>query len=91
MSHVTIVVVPVNGIGRKSDVESNQKGEVYCGPRHGRYQQVRSTHGKTGDGFERFRDELRRRVPDLPHEAIYTISAKCVLSMTTPTEIEKMN
>ena len=31
---------------------------------------------KTGDGFERFRDELRRQVPDLPHEAIYTISAK---------------
>ncbi len=76
MSHVTIVVVPVDGIGRKSDVDLIKKAWSIAD----RVMVVINKcdqHVKTGDGFERFRDELRRRVPDLPHEAIYTISAKC--------------
>lgn len=75
MSHVTIVVVPVDGIGRKSDVDLIKKARSIAD----RVMVVINKcdqHAKTGDGFERFREELRKRVPDLPHEAIYTLSAK---------------
>ena len=75
MSHVTIVVVPVDGIGRESDVELIKKARSIAD----RVMVVINKcdlHAKTGDGFEKYRNELRRLVPDLPHEAIYTISAK---------------
>ena len=75
MSHVTIVVVPVDGIGRKSDVDLIKKARSIAD----RVMVVINKcdqHAKTGDGFERFREELRRRVPGLSHEAIYTLSAK---------------
>ena len=75
MSHVTIVVVPVDKIGRKSDVDLIKKARSIAD----RVMVVINRcdqHVKTGDGFERFREELRRRVPGLSHEAIYTLSAK---------------
>ena len=75
MSHVTIVVVPVDGIGRKSDVDLIKKARSIAD----RVMVVINKcdqYAKTGDGFEKLRDELRKRVPDLPQEAIYTISAK---------------
>jgi len=75
MSHVTIVVVPVDGIGRKSDVDLIKKARSIAD----RVMVVINKcdqHAKTGDGFERFREELRRQVPGLSHEAIYTLSAK---------------
>ena len=75
MSHVTIVVVPVDGIGRKSDVELIKKARSIAD----RVMVVINKcdqYAKMGDGFEQYREELRRRVPDLPHEDIYTISAK---------------
>ena len=75
MSHVTIVVVPVDGIGRKSDVDLIKKARSIAD----RVMVVINKcdqRAKTGDGFERFREELRGRVPDLSHEAIYTLSAK---------------
>ena len=75
MSHVTIVVVPVDGIGRKSDVELIKKARSIAD----RVMVVINKCdklAKTGDGFEVFRNKLRGLVPDLPHEAIYTISAK---------------
>ena len=76
MSHVTIVVVPVDGIGRESDVELIKKARSIAD----RVMVVINKcdkYAKTGDGFEKLRNELRRLVPDLPREAIYTISAKC--------------
>ena len=79
MSHVTIVVVPVDGIGRKSDVELIKKARSIAD----RVMVVINKcdqYAKMGDGFEQYREELRRRVPDLPHEDIYTISAKRALN-----------
>ena len=75
MSHVTIVVVPVDGIGRKSDTKLIKKARSIAD----RVMVVINKcdqYVKTGDGFEKFREELRRRIPDLPHEDIYTLSAK---------------
>ena len=75
MSHVTIVVVPVDGIGLNHNVELIKKARSIAD----RVMVVINKcdlHAKTGDGFEKYRNELRRLVPDLPHEAIYTISAK---------------
>ena len=75
MSHVTIVVVPVDGIGRKSDVELIKKARSIAD----RVMVVINKcdkETKTGDGFEKFKEYLHRRVPDLPQEDIYTISAK---------------
>ena len=75
MSHVTIVVVPVDGIERKSDVELIKKARSIAD----RVMVVINKcdqHAKTGDGFEKYRNALRGLVPDLPHEFIYTISAK---------------
>ena len=75
MSHVTIVVVPVDGIGRKSDVDLIKKARSIADCVMVVINKC-DQHAKTGDGFERFREELRRRVPGLSHEAIYTLSAK---------------
>ena len=75
MSHVTIVVVPVDGIGRKSDAELIKKARSIAD----RVMVVINKcdqYAKMGDEFEQFREELRRRVPDLPREDIYTLSAK---------------
>ena len=75
MSHVTIVVVPVGGIELNHNVELIKKARSIAD----RVMVVINKcdqHAKTGDGFEKFRNALRRLVPDLPHEAIYTISAK---------------
>jgi len=74
MSHVTIVVVPAGGI-RESDVKLIKKARSIADRVMvviNRCDQI----AKTGDGFERFRDELRRQVPGLSHEATYTLSAK---------------
>ncbi len=75
MSHVTIVVVPFDGIERESDIALIKKARSIAE----RVMVVINKcdrHAKTGDGFEKLRDALRRLVPDLPQEAIYTISAK---------------
>ena len=75
MSHVTIVVVPVGGIELNHNVELIKKARSIAD----RVMVVINKCdklAKTGDGFEKFRNALRRLVPDLPHEAIYTISAK---------------
>ncbi len=75
MSHVTIVVVPVDGIGRESDVELIKKARSIAA----RVIVVINKcdqYAKIGDGFEKYKEELHRRVPDLPREEIYTLSAK---------------
>ena len=75
MSHVTIVVVPVGGIELNHNVELIKKARSIAD----RVMVVINKCdklAKTGDGFEKFRNALRRLVPDLPHEAIYTVSAK---------------
>ena len=75
MSHVTIVVVPVDGIGRESDVKLIEEA-LSIADRVMVVINKCDLRTKTGDGFEKFREELRKRVPNLPHEAIYTLSAK---------------
>ena len=74
MSHVTIVVVPADGIGRKTAVELIHKALSIAD----RVMVVinRCDQQYSGDGFERFKDELHRRVPRLCSDRIYTLSAK---------------
>ena len=75
MSHVTIVVVPVGGIGRETDIQLIKKARSISE----RVMVVINKcddYTKTGDGFERFREDLHRRIPELPREEIYTLSAK---------------
>lgn len=75
MSHVTIVVVPVDGIGRASDTELIKKARSIAD----RVMVVINKcdqRTKMGDGFEKYKEDLHRRIPDLPHEDIYTLSAK---------------
>ncbi len=74
MSHVTIVVVPADGIGRNTDIALIERALSIAD----RVMVVinRCDQQNFGNGFERFREELRRRVPGLRSEQIYTLSAK---------------
>ena len=75
MSPVTIVVVPVDGIGRNSDIELIKEARSIAD----RVMVVINKcdqRTKMGDGFEKYREDLHRRIPDLPHGDIYTLSAK---------------
>ena len=75
MSPVTIVVVPVDGIGRNSDIELIKEARSIAD----RVMVVINKcdqRTKMGDGFEKYREDLHRRIPGLPHGDIYTLSAK---------------
>ena len=75
MSHVAIVVVPVDGIGRRSDAELIKKARSIAD----RVMVVINKcdqYAKMGDGFEKFKEDLRRRIPALSYEDIYALSAK---------------
>lgn len=75
MSHVTIVVVPVDGIGRKTDADLIKNASDIAD----RVMVVINKcdqQAKTGDGFEKFKEDLRRRIPELSYKNIYTLSAK---------------
>lgn len=81
MSHVTIVVVPVDGIGRRSDVDLIHKARSIAGRvmvvinKCDQYANIPNI----SDTLDRFRGELHRRVPELPRKDIYTLSAKYAL------------
>ena len=75
MAHVTIVVVPVDGIGRKSDIDLIEEARSISD----RVMVVINKcdqQKKRSDGFEKFKEELRERIPALHYKDIYTISAK---------------
>ena len=75
MSHVTIVVVPVDGIGRKTDADLI-KNALKIADRVMVVINKCDQQAKTGDGFEKFKAELRRRIPELSYKNIYALSAK---------------
>ena len=82
MSHVTIVVVPVDGIGRKTDAELI-KDALKIADRVIVVINKCDQQVKTGDGFGKFKEDLRRRIPDLSFNDIYTLSAKRQLDGAT--------
>ena len=73
MSHVTIVVVPVDGIGRRTDTELIERALAITD----RVMVViNKCDHKTAAEYERLREALHERVPSLGRENIYTLSAK---------------
>lgn len=75
MSHVTIVVVPVDKIGRKTDSDLIKEA-LKIADRVMVVINKCDQQAKTGDGFEKFKEELRGRIPELSYKNIYTLSAK---------------
>ena len=75
MSHVTIVVVPVDKIGRKTDSDLIEEA-LKIADRVMVVINKCDQQAKTGDGFEKFKEELRGRIPELLYKDIYTLSAK---------------
>ena len=78
MSHVTIVVVPVDGIGRKTDAELIKEALKIADHVMVVINKC-DQQAKMGDGFGKFKEELRRRIPELSYDDIYTLSAKRAL------------
>ena len=74
MSHVTIVVVPVDGIGRRTDTALIEKALSIAD----RVMVVinKCDQYKTDAGYENLREALHDRIPLLARENIYTLSAK---------------
>ena len=74
MSHVTIVVVPVDGIGRRTDTALIEKALAIAD----RVMVVinKCDQHKTDAGYENLREALHDRVPLLGRADIYTLSAK---------------
>ncbi len=81
MSHVTIVVVPVDGIGRKTDAELI-KDALKIADRVMIVINKCDQQAKMGDGFGKFKAELCRRIPELSRKDIYALSAKRALDGT---------
>ena len=75
MSHVTIVVVPVDGIERKSDTELIERA-LSIADRVMVVINKCDQQTKMGYGFVKFKERLRKLVPSLRYKDIYTLSAK---------------